>query len=231
MDTSAPDIRFDADGNCNFCSDYLASVRSEGRLLTQKRAERETFIEAVKRAGAGKRYDCVIGISGGVDSSYALYLAKCHGLRPLAVHLDNGWDSELAVKNIENLVRKLDVDLYTHVIDWQENRDMQLAFFKADVVDIELLMDNAMLAVNYGQARKHRLGYILAGTNKATEGVRMPSGWNHQYKLDARNIRAIQRRHGKLPIKSHPLIGTVGYAACRYIYRIEWISFLDYFDY
>src|SRR5207248_8609519 len=118
----------------------------------------------------GREFDCVVGVSGGVDSSYALYMATTHGLRPLAVHLDNGWNSELASHNIANLVNSLGVDLYTHVIDWDENRDLQLSFFKANVVDIELLMDNAMLALNYQQAARFRLKYILSGGNKATEG-------------------------------------------------------------
>ena len=230
MDTSAPDIRFDADGNCNFCGDYLASIGGAGEFFFRRRAQRDEFLERVRKSGAGRPYDCVIGLSGGVDSSYALYLAKQHGLRPLAVHLDNGWDSELAVKNIENLVRKLDVDLHTHVIDWQENRDLQLSFFKADVIDIELLMDNAMLALNYQQAREHRVRHILSGTNQATEGLRMPRGWNH-YKLDVRNIRAVHRRFGTVPIRTHPLISTLDYFVYRYLYRIEWVSFLDYFAY
>src|SRR6185369_17003957 len=105
--------------------------------------QREAFLERVRREGKGKEYDCIVGLSGGVDSSYVLYQAVRNGLRPLAVHLDNGWNSELAVDNISNLVRSLNVDLYTHVIDWEENRDLQLSFFKANVIDIELLMDNA----------------------------------------------------------------------------------------
>ena len=139
---------------------------------------REAYIARVKADGRGKKYDCIIGLSGGVDSSWALYLAVKLGLRPLAVHMDNGWDTELAQNNIRNLVQKLGVDLHTHVIDWDEYRELMQAFFKADVIDVELLYDNAMLAVNYRQARKWGVRHILAGTNTATEGMAMPGEWN-----------------------------------------------------
>ncbi|RZL04481.1 MAG: N-acetyl sugar amidotransferase [Rubrivivax sp.] len=230
MDTSAPGIHFDAQGHCNFCSEFLTRMSSGEGYFKTKQGERQALLDRVRKGGQGRDYDCIVGVSGGVDSAYALYLAKQAGLRPLAVHLDNGWNSELAVKNIENLVRKLDVDLYTHVIEWRENRDMQGAFFKANVIDIELLMDNAMLALNYQQAKKRGVRFILAGTNQATEGMKMPSGWNH-FKMDARNIRAIHRQHGSLSVKTHPLIGTLDFLQYRYVQKIQWISFLDYFDY
>jgi hypothetical protein len=151
-------------------------------------------------------------------------------LRPLAVHLDNGWNSELATHNIANLVSRLHVDLYTHVIDWQENRDLQRSFFAANVVDIELLMDNAMYALNYQQASQRGIRWILAGTNMATEGMVMPSGWNH-YKFDERNIRAIQHRFGSSPINTHPLMSTLDFVWYEYVRKIQWVSVLDYFAY
>lgn len=228
MDTSAPNISFDAGGNCNFCSDYLVRKAS----ITHPGRERlDALLAAVKRQGQGKRYDCIIGVSGGVDSSYVLHQAvREYGLRPLAVHLDNGWNSELAVCNIYNLVESLGVDLYTHVIDWEENRDLQRSFFFANVVDIELLMDNAMLALNYALAQKWGLRHILSGSNTATEGVRMPQGWNHM-KLDATNVRAIQHQFGTMPIKTHPLVGVAGYFWYEYVRKIHWVPILDYVDY
>jgi hypothetical protein len=148
----------------------------------------------------------------------------------LAVHLDNGWNSELAVDNIANLVRALNVDLYTHVVDWEENRDLQLSFFKAHVIDIEMLMDNAMMALNYQMARRYRVKWILAGTNRSTEGMHMPSAWNW-LKFDSRNIRDIQRRFGSMPIRTHPLISVSQFIWNRYVIGIRWTSFLDYFEY
>lgn len=229
MDTTARDIEFDEEGQCNYCRDFeilLDAIGVEG----PNEAQRDAFIAEVKRRGDNKRYDCVIGVSGGVDSSYALYLAVTHGLRPLAVHLDNGWNSELAAHNIANLVSRLGVDLHTHVIDWDENRDMQRSFFAANVIDIELLMDNAMFAVNFEQARKYGLKYILAGTNTPTEGMMMPEAWNH-YKWDARNIRSIHNKFGSIPIRTHPLYSTCHHVVDRYVRGIRWTNFLDYFCY
>jgi N-acetyl sugar amidotransferase len=230
MDTTATDIVFDESGECNYCTNFLTMLKTAQEKVEDRVEHREEFIEKVRQAGKGKEYDCVVGVSGGVDSSYALYLTVQHGLRPLAVHLDNGWNSELASHNIANLVTSLGVDLYTHVIDWEENRDLQLSFFKANVVDIEMLMDNAMLALNYRQAAKYGLKYILQGTNMATEGLAMPKGWNH-FKYDVRNIRRIHKKFGSVPIKTHPLISTLDYLWFEFVRGIKWISFLDYFPY
>ncbi len=230
MDTSAGDITFDSEGACSYCTRFRARLAAEDRSPAVREARRGAFLAKVKASGKGKEYDCVVGVSGGVDSSYALCLAVRNGLRPLAVHLDNGWNSELAAHNITNLVTSLGVDLYTHVIDWEENRDLQVSFFKANVVDIELLMDNAMFALNHQQAARHGLRYILAGTNLATEGISLPPAWKH-YKLDERNIRRIHRRFGSVPIKTHPLMSTVGYVWAEFVRGIRWISFLDYFPY
>ncbi|MDP3776383.1 N-acetyl sugar amidotransferase [Methylotenera sp.] len=230
MDESANDIHFDALGQCNYCTDMLNKLEnfqpSDPEALKVKF---ESLLSKVKKSGKGKRYDCIVGVSGGADSAYVLYLAKQHGLRPLAVHMDNGWNSELAVNNIENLVRKLGVDLHTHVINWQEYRALQQAFFDADVIDVELLYDNAMLAVNYQLATKYGIHYILAGTNTTTEGMRMPTQWNW-FKFDKKNIHAIAHRNN-VKIKSMPTIGVFGYVWGRFVRRIEWVDFLDFVDY
>ena len=138
-------------------------------------------------------------MSGGVDSCFTLHKAIELGLRPLVVHMDNGWNSELAQNNIENLLKKLNVDLYTHVIDWVEYREMMRSFLKADVLDIEFLMDNAMLAVNYSQASKNNINYILAGTNTSSEGMAMPPNMNW-FKYDKNNIVNIVNKFGKLKL-------------------------------
>ncbi|MFA0006054.1 N-acetyl sugar amidotransferase [Vibrio splendidus] len=226
MNSSVPEFIKTSDG-CNYCDAMLNASKKE--FLTED--ERANFIEKVKVKGKDKPYDCIIGLSGGLDSSYALHLAVQEGLRPLAVHMDNGWNSELAQNNIANLVKALDVDLYTHVIDWEEYREMMQSFFDADVIDIELLYDNAMLAVNYQLANKYGLKYILAGTNNATEGIPMPKGWNW-YKYDKKNIINIASKFGsKVKQKSFPYISTFDRVIFRQVKRINWISFLDYFDY
>jgi N-acetyl sugar amidotransferase len=231
MDTTASDIIFDQDGNCNYCS---AFIDKQSKHISADDAQRQqrlnSLVAMVKQSGNRKRYDCIVGLSGGVDSSWALVQAVKLGLRPLAVHMDSGWNSELAQNNIANIVRSLGVDLYTHVIDWAEIRGLMNAFFDADVIDVEVLYDNAMLAVNYQQAAKHGLKYILAGTNIATEGVDIPKTWNW-YKSDKRNINGISKRFGGPKLKTFPAISTLSTAKYVILNRIHWISWLDYLDY
>ncbi|MET3454074.1 N-acetyl sugar amidotransferase [Pseudomonas kilonensis] len=230
MDTSAPDISFDVNGVCNFCSYFERQISKIVFVSEEERAiQRKLFIDKVKQAGKGKRYDCVMGLSGGVDSSYALDLAVKEGLRPLAVHMDNNWNSELAANNIKNLVSGLDVDLYTHVIEWPEYKRLMQAFFDADVIDVELLYDNAMLAVNFAQARKYGIKYILSGSNSATEGMPMPEGWNWR-KWDKKNIKALGALGG-VKLKTFPSVGTLDYIVNRLVRRIQWVSYLDFYDY
>ena len=230
MDAHAADAIFDSEGRCNYCTSMLARLGTyqpaDPRLLDPKLA---AFVEKVRTAGRGKRYDCIVGVSGGADSAYALYLARQHGLRPLAVHMDNGWNSELAVNNIENLVRKLGVDLYTHVVEWREYRALQQAFFDADVIDVELLYDNAMLAVNYALAARYSVKYILSGSNTTTEGMRVPRNYNWN-KFDRKNILAIARRDG-VKVRSLPTIGVWGYVWHRLVRGTQWVPFLDFIDY
>ena len=230
MDTSTGDISFDSNGVCNYCTAFAGKLDRDKGALANRQAHREDFLDRVRADGKGKEYDCIVGLSGGVDSSYALYLAIENGLNPLAVHLDNGWNSELASHNIANLVNKLGVDLYTHVIDWDENRDMQRSFFKAHVVDIEILMDNAQAAVNYQQAKKYKLKNILSGTNTATEGIGYSKRF-YQFKFDVKNIRSIHKKFGSIPIKTHPLISTIDWLFYEHMRGIKWINFLDYFNY
>jgi N-acetyl sugar amidotransferase len=231
MDTSAAGITFDEKGVCNYCTDFLSR---KSHIFDADPAEREQRLEAlvaeIKAAGKGKRYDCIVGISGGVDSSWVLVRAVELGLRPLAVHMDNGWNSELAQNNITNLVRGLSVDLYTHVIDWPEYRGLMEAFFAADVIDVELLYDNALIGVNYGQASKFGLKYILAGTNTATEGMAMPRNW-YWDKFDRKNIAGISKRFGGPRIRTFPAFGTIDLVRHTFLERQRFVSFLDYMDY
>ena len=231
MDTSAPGITFDGNGVCNFCTEFL---QKSGEVISGARESNsdalQQFIDNVKERGKRHRYDCIVGVSGGVDSSWVLVKAVEFGLRPLAVHMDNGWNSELAQNNIANLIQGLSVNLYTYVIDWVEYRRLMQAFFDADVVDVELLYDNAMLAVNYRQAARFSVKSILAGTNQATEGMRMPASWNH-LKFDRRNIRSIAKKFGSVKIRSFPAIGTAGFILHEFIMGVRWHSFLDLMPY
>ncbi len=226
MDTTAADIRFDNNGICNYCSDYLK--REAKTKKTQK--DLDDFLSEVKKNGKNKKYDCVIGLSGGVDSTFSLLKACEHGLRPLAVHMDNGWNSELAQNNISNLVRKFNVDLITHVINWREYRNYQEAFFLANVIDVELLMDNAMLAVNYIYANKFNLKYILSGTNTSTEGFKIPHNWSW-FKNDKKNIISIGKKFTNQRSKTFPMFGTYEFIYYELFKKIKWILFPDYFDY
>ena len=232
MDTSAVDILFDEKGICSYCTEFLE--RSAKVLFmdeSQRTIERNSLIGRIKEKGIKSEYDCIIGVSGGVDSSWALYQAVKLGLRPLAVHMDNGWNSELAQHNIHNLVNKLDVDLFTYVVNWEEYKALQQAFFDADVIDVELLYDNAASGVCFRQANKIGTKFILGGTNQSTEGMKMPPSWNW-YKKDKRNIKSIYKMHGKgNSINSFPFISTIGSYYYRLLKGIKWVSFLDYFYY
>lgn len=231
MDTSDPQIVFDAAGVCNHCHEAATLLQRSLLPPAAARQELERIVARVKAAGQGHDYDCVIGLSGGVDSSYLAWLVKDLGLRPLAVHLDNGWNSELAVGNIERIVKRLDIDLYTHVIDWEEFRALQLAFFRASVVDIELLTDHAIAAVIYQVCRKHGIRYFFSGYNTATESV-MPATWFHANKLDSRNIRDIYRRHGDgQPLKTFPMLSLPGFllmSAGRVPVNIPLLNYVPY---
>ena len=227
MDTTASEIVFDENGNCNFCNTFLKKLDAQN---TNKVELKNDLINKIKKDGRGKKYDCIIGVSGGVDSSYVLHLAKEEGLRILAVHMDNGWNSELATNNISNLVNELNIDLYTHVINWEEYRDMMESFFKANVIDIEILYDNSMTAVNFNLAKKYKTKYILSGQNLSTEGMQMPKSWNW-LKLDAKNIKAIHKKYGTQKIKTFPLISTMQWIYCEYFKGIKWLPLLDYFEY
>lgn len=231
MDTSAEEICFDDQGVCNYCTDFLERSRHiihAGPL--GKQGELEAFVARVKREGRGRPYDCIVGVSGGVDSSWVLVRALELGLRPLAVHMDNGWNSELAQNNIANLVQGLGVDLYTHVIDWTEYRALMQAFFDADVIDVELLYDNAMLAVNYQQAAKYGVKWILSGSNQATEGMAMPRGWNW-LKYDRKNILALAKAHGNVRIRTFPTFSVLQYAWAAHVRHVKWSAMLDLMDF
>jgi N-acetyl sugar amidotransferase len=230
MDNIAdPDIFFDDQGICNYYHEYKKTevvsvfngVDGEDRLAQ--------IVKKIKLDGKNKRYDCLIGLSGGVDSTYVAYLVKQLGLRPLAVHLDNGWDSELAVKNVENIITNLGFDLYTLVVNWEEFKDIQLSYLKASVVDIEVVSDHAIFATMYKLAKQYNISYIISGTNIVTEFI-MPPGWLYQ-KMDLTNLKDIHSKFGTVKLKTYPTFDfkkSVYYSA---VLKLNPISILNYVPY
>ncbi len=206
MDVSDPDITFDENGVCNHCRqfDLVYKPVLERANSSEGPARLATLVEGIKAQGAGKDYDCIIGISGGVDSTYVAWKVKELGLRPLAVHFDSGWNSELAVANIENLVKRLGFDLHTFVVDWEEMADLQLAFFKASLANCDIPTDHGFLAVLYHTAAKYGVKTFIGGGNIATESI-LPQAWGYNAG-DRRHLRAVHRRFGQVPLKTYPTL-------------------------
>lgn len=217
------------DGVCNYCHDY--EKHNDIFFLSDQERKQglDDVVKKIKQAGQGKDYDCILGISGGVDSSYLVVKTVELGLRPLVVHYDNGWNSEQAVNNIEQLIQKLGVDLCTYVNDWEEFRDIQLAFIKASVIDIELTTDHAIMAILYKQAKRFGVNYVMLGSNYATES-HLPKGWYH-WKDDALNIKAIHRRFGKVKMKTFPYMNFVERVRNDKYGQVQFIGMLDYLSY
>lgn len=218
----------DAEGICNYCNYYHKAVSSLGSPEEQSRWLAMKISE-MKQNGKGKEYDCILGVSGGVDSSFLAYWAKQNGLRPLIVHFDNGWNSELAVKNIQTLCDKLGFALQTYVIDWEEFKELQLAYLRASVVDIEALTDHAIYATIYRIAKKYGIKYTINGFNYATEAI-MPKGWVFD-KTDFTNIRDINKHFGMRRIKSFPHVTFMKKMWYARFLKIESIQVLNYIRY
>jgi N-acetyl sugar amidotransferase len=229
MDTTDIDITFDEQGISNHYYDYQLAAKSELLTEPERSIKLNELIQAIKQNGKGKNYDCLIGLSGGVDSTYVAYLCKRFQLRPLAVHLDNGWNSELAVKNIENIVSKCGFDLHTLVVNWDEFKDIQLSYLKASVVDIEVVSDHAIFATMYKLAKDYNIPYILSGTNIVTEFI-MPKSWLYS-KMDYANLTDIHRKFGSVPLKSYPTFPFWKYVYYSGVLKLVPVSILNYVDY
>lgn len=199
-----PHVTFDSQGVCSYCQVYQRHHTKFVKVGADGESELKALLKRVKESGKNKKYDCIIGLSGGVDSSYLALKVSQWGLRALAVHFDNGWNSELAVKNIEQIISKLNIDLYTLVIDWEEFRNLQLAFIKASVVDIEMITDHAIVATLYNLAIEHGIKFILSGSNYVTEAI-LPHNWIH-HKADYVHIEALQMQYNKKPLVTYPLL-------------------------
>jgi N-acetyl sugar amidotransferase len=231
MDTVVDkDIVFDSQGLCHHCTRYDRLLSTRVIRGEAGKAALAKLVERIKRDGKGKEYDCIIGVSGGVDSTYVAYLVKQLGLRPLAIHLDNGWNSELAVKNIERVLRKLDIDLYTRVLNWEEFRDLQVSFLKASTPDGEIPTDHAIVATLWGEASRRGIRYLISGMNFATESVSVPA-WSYGHS-DWRFIKDVHRRFGTVKLTSFPHF-TLAYLLLwvNLVRRIRTVSILNYVDY
>ena len=230
MDNIAdPDITFNEEGICNYYFEYKAQETAEVYKGKEGDAKLHEVLESIKKQGKGKQYDCVTGISGGVDSSYLVYMAKKWGLRPLIVHFDNGWNSTIAVNNINNIIKKTGFDLYTIVVDWEEFRDLQLAYLKASVVDIEVPTDHAINGTLSKLAARYKIKYILSGNNVVTEAILPPSWIFH--KNDYVNLVNINSKFSSRQLKTYPLFGLKE----QYLYgmgkNIQTLKLLNYIPY
>ncbi len=230
MDTIAdPDIFFDENGVSNYYYEFQEAYKNNVHIGEDAQDKLATIVDSIKKAGKEKEYDCIMGLSGGVDSTYIALLAKQLGLRPLAVHFDNGWNSELAVKNIENIVAKLGFDLFTYVINWEEFRDLQIAYLKASVVDIEAITDHAIFATLYRIAGQKEIKYILSGANVQTENT-LPKSWIHS-KSDHINIKSIHKAFGTIKLKTFPFMDAKVKRYYQQVKGVTSISLLNYIDY
>jgi N-acetyl sugar amidotransferase len=229
MDTTDPQIEFNDQGICNHCTSLIEKRESLGSI-SEREALLKQIVNRVKSEGRNKEYDCIIGISGGVDSTYLAMKCKDMGLRPLAVHFDNGWNSELAVKNIENSVKKLGIDLYTYVVDWPQFRDLQISFLLSGTPDTEAPTDHGLRACLYDAALRHKVKYILAGTNLFTEGI-LPCAWGYG-NGDWRYIKSVHRKfHKTSSISSYPHYSLFKLSYIILVKKIQRISLLNYTDY
>lgn len=230
MDTSVSDIRFNEEGVCNYCIDARARLDQDLSRDSQFDTYFNGVIETMRKEGLNRAYDCIIGVSGGVDSTYVAYLLKAkYHLRPLAIHFDNGWNSELAVQNIERTLKVLDIDLITHVVNWDEFRDLQLSFLKGSIPNAEIPTDHAITALLYQSAAKYKVRHIVTGSNLSTEAI-MPEVWMYDAK-DLRFLKAVHRKYGSQALSSYPMMGYLKLAWYIIVKRIKFFGLLNYINF
>lgn len=229
MDTSDPEIVFDSDGICSHCKTYAQRAAAELFAGPERQLRLDAIVQEIKARGKGKEYDCILGVSGGVDSTMVAYTARQLGLRPLAVHFDNGWNSEMAVDNIKKCLSTLDIDLQTYVVDWEEFKDLQLSFLKASVPNCEIPTDHGISAVLWNTAHKQGIRYILNGSNLVTEAV-MPLAWTYT-SYDLLHLKAIHRRFGARPLRTFPMLSLARFGCYVAIEKIRTLNVLNFVDY
>ena len=232
MDSTDTAIRFDSKGVCDHCNTYDKEIFPVWNGGTGRGAQLDAIVSKIKRAGEGKDFDCILGMSGGVDSSYLLYLVtKILGLRPLVFHVDAGWNSQIAVNNIERLVDGLGLDLYTEVIEWEDMKNLQKAYFKSGVPHVDTPQDHAFFATMYKFASKHNIKNIITGGNYSTECVRNPKEWMY-FQSDSRQLRNIYKKHGGPPLKTYPVTNIIWHKIyLPYVKGIKLHRLLDFLPY
>ena len=232
MDTTDSKIVFDDKGVCDHCNVFYSDISPKWHTDERGDSVLKEIVKKIKKEGEGKDFDCLMGMSGGIDSSYLLYvMVKKYGLRPLVFHVDAGWNSQIAVNNIERLVDGLGLDLFTEVINWEEMKDLQLAFFKSGVSHIDTPQDHAFFATMYKFASMHKIKYILTGGNYSTECVRNPLEWMY-YQSDSIQLNDIYKKHGSGKLKDYPITNILWHKVyLQYFKKIKLIRPLDFFPY
>ncbi len=212
MDTSDAGIQFDSSGTCNYCNNFDTNIVPNWHTDEKGASELAMLADKIRADGKGKDFDCIIGLSGGLDSSYAVYVAKEKmGLRPLLYHVDAGWNTDQAVGNIEKLVDGLGLDLFTEVVNWQEMKDLQVAFLKSQIPDQDLPQDASFFSSLYKFARKNKIKYVVTGSNYSTECCREPEAWGGYLGIDKTLFGDIHGKFGKRPLKTFPLLDILVY--------------------
>jgi N-acetyl sugar amidotransferase len=230
MDNTDPDIFFDKDGVCNHCIEFDLKFKLIPRVDYRESSLFWRIVEAIKASSKGQDFDCILGLSGGVDSSYLAHLCKEVHLKPLIVHFDNGWNTEYATRNIENLVNKLGFELYTYVINWEEFKELQLSYFRASVIDLEVPTDHLIFGALFSIAKKYRIKNILSGYNLTSEGI-MPRAWLYEHKFDRANMKSIHSSYGSGKIGNLPTLGLWDRIYYQKIYRFKQHHLLQSFLY
>lgn len=230
MDTSDPDIVFDESGVCNHCTSFIGRLESRGYVKGESEVLLEQYVEVIKEHGKGKPYDCIVGISGGVDSCYVAYLCKQYGLRTLLIHMDNGWDTEIAVNNIKSVANSLGFDYISYVLDWEEFRNIQLGFLKSSSVDLEMPTDIAILAAIYETAAKYNIKYIISGGNLSSEGI-LPLQWGYHSYKDMKLYQHIVSKYASTRLRKVPVIGLMKESFYRFFRKMKTLYILNYIEF
>lgn len=233
MDTSDLSIQFNSDGVCDYCQNFESNILPNWEHGQGKTGDLDKLADIIKNKGKGKDFDCIIGLSGGLDSSYTAYIAKeVMGLNPLLFHVDAGWNTDKAVGNISKLVDSLGLDLYTEVINWEEMKDLQLAFFKSQIADQDMPQDIAFFSGMYKFAKKNKIKYVMTGANFSTECCREPEEWGAYPGIDSRLIRDIHKKFGSSKLKTFPIIDIFIYKIYyKYVLGMEVVKPLNLLPY
>jgi len=225
-----PNIIFDKNGVCDVCHNYDDLYKRTVFTGSEGQRKLDELLSQIRKAAPKGDYNCAVALSGGVDSTYVTYKAKEWGLKPLVVHVDNGWNSELAVKNIETVLKKLDLPLYTYVLNWNQLKDLQLAFFRSGIIDLDIPFEVPATAALFSVAKKFKLKFILTGHNTVTEGI-LPPNFTAPFKYDTVAIKAIHKKFGTIPIPDLPMIGFFRLMFFTRVQGIQLASPLNFIDY